>query len=76
MTIKEIKKLLAKQTAKTLVEEFESKLFGRKVTDEDWVKCVEAALLCVDKNLELIKIIGTEDNYSDMMQIKNAVDEM
>ena len=38
------------EKANKLVLEFEQKLYGHSVTDEKWVKCIEASLLCVDSS--------------------------
>ena len=68
-----------KEKGKKLVLEFEQKLYGCSVTDGKWAKCVEASLLCVDKQLELINLInndGADDYYEEILQIREAIDEM
>jgi hypothetical protein len=42
-----------KQKAKELVEKYEKYIFNRFTTDEDWVKCVECALIAVDEIIEI-----------------------
>ena len=50
-----------KEKAKKLVLKYEKYLFNTFTTDENWVKCVECALIAVD---ELIKS-WNEDLYID-----------
>jgi hypothetical protein len=42
-----------KEKAKELVEKYEKYIFNRFTTDEDWVKCVECALIAVDEIIEI-----------------------
>jgi len=39
----------AKEKAKELVLKYEKYLFDKFTTDEDWVKCVECALIAVNE---------------------------
>lgn len=41
--------MLPKDIAKELVLKYEKLLFNRFTTEEDWVKCVECALIAVDE---------------------------
>jgi hypothetical protein len=39
----------AKEKAQELVEKYEKYLFDKFTTDEDWVKCVQCALIAVQE---------------------------
>ena len=71
----------AKEKAKELVEKYEKYLFDRFTTDEDWVKCVECALIAVDE----IILANPHSNplntdvYSTMLfwqQVKNEINNL
>jgi hypothetical protein len=53
--------MIPKDKAKELVLKYEKILFNRFTTEEDWVKCVECALLAVDEILSL----NVFEDYSD-----------
>ena len=53
--------MIPKDKAKELVLKYEKILFNRFTTEEDWVKCVECALLAVDEILSL----NVFEYYSD-----------
>jgi hypothetical protein len=53
--------MLTKDKAKELVLKYEKLLFNRFTTEEDWVKCVECALIAVDEILTL----NVFEDYSD-----------
>lgn len=41
-----------KEKAKEIILKFEKSLFGYDVFDEDWVKCINCALIAVDEILD------------------------
>ena len=41
-----------KEKAKKIILKFEQSLFGYDVFDEDWVKCINCALIAVDEILD------------------------
>lgn len=45
-----------KEKAMVLVYKYEHYLYNTYTTDEDWVKCVECALIAVDEILETTKV--------------------
>ena len=55
-----------KEKANELVLKFQESLFGYDVFDDDWVKCINCALIAVDEILEFEKRI--------VEQIKNHVE--
>jgi hypothetical protein len=53
--------MLPKDKAKEFVLKYEKLLFNKFTTEEDWVKCVECALIAVDEILTL----NVFEDYSD-----------
>jgi hypothetical protein len=64
-----------KEKAKEIVSRFEETLFGYDVFDDDWVKCINCALIAVDEiiNTHLLSekdIFGTHpvDYWNEVKQ--------
>jgi hypothetical protein len=53
----------AKEKAKELVLKYEKYLFDKFTTDEDWVKCVQCALIAVDEILECYPAQCPKESY-------------
>jgi hypothetical protein len=71
--------MLTKDKAKELVLKYEKLLFNRFTTEEDWVKCVECALIAVDEILTL----NVFEDYSDWTytieyweEVRQEIDKM
>ena len=74
-----------KETANNLVLKYEKYLFDRFTTDEDWVKCVECALIAIDEmiaelayvrkdNIFLDKEINARQNY--LIKVQKEIDKL
>jgi hypothetical protein len=63
--------MLPKDIAKELVLKYEKLLFNRFTTEEDWVKCVECALIAVD---EILNIGCIEVPY--WQEVKQEIDKL
>ena len=53
--------MTAKEKAKALVAKFEKTIFGYDVFDEDWIQCIECAIIAVEE------IIKETDTYYDSL---------
>jgi hypothetical protein len=74
-----------KEKANNLVLKYEKYLFDRFTTDEDWVKCVECALIAIDEmiaelayvrkdNIFLDKEINARQNY--LIKVQKEIDKL
>ena len=67
-----------KEKAKKLVEKYEKYLFNRFTTDEDWVKCIECALIAVNEILKIewdeFEMSGDEVMY--WKQVKKEIEKL
>ncbi len=71
----------AKEKAKELVLKYEKYLFDKFTTDEDWVKCVECALIAVQEiiNANPHSNPFTTEVYSTMLfwqEVKNEINNL
>lgn len=71
--------MTAKEKAKELVAKFEKTIFGYDVFDEDWIQCIECAIIAVDEIIEQnniwIKQIGKgTNNY--WQQFKTEIEQL
>jgi hypothetical protein len=70
-----------KEKAKELVEKYEKYLFDKFTTDEDWVKCVQCALIAVQEiiNANPHSNPFTTEIYSTMLfwqEVKNEINNL
>jgi hypothetical protein len=74
-----------KEKANNLVLKYEKYLFDRFTTDEDWVKCVECALIAIDEmiaelayvrkdNIFLDKEINARQNY--LIKVQKEIEKL
>jgi hypothetical protein len=70
-----------KEKAKELVDKFEKLLFNKFTTDEDWVKCVECALISLELTNEFAddsyrSCYGYKHTYEYLEQVKQEIEKL
>jgi hypothetical protein len=63
-----------KEKARELVRRYETFLFNRFTTDDDWVQCVECALIAVDEILDMYFPNHLEEKY--WQEVKQEIEKL
>jgi hypothetical protein len=66
-----------KEKANQLVLKFEESLFGYDVFDDDWVKCINCALIAVDEILKVVSIYNdTQAEVTYWQEVKQEIEKL
>jgi hypothetical protein len=66
-----------KKKANELVLKFEQSLFGYDVFDDDWVKCINCALVAVDEILKVVSIYNdTQAEVTYWQEVKQEIEKL